>query len=203
MALTSGDIIKMVVTMVWGDAGVNMNVFNLLLSGAGGPWDELDILSDLEDWATAMYGHLNNVVSESLEGTDVDGYVWDTGELDWDSIGNEPWGWSPIDTGHTLPRGVAGLVIAPTVDPDTQAKKYMGGLTENSNVDGTWNAACLTALGNFANAWVTSHVGAASGATLAPGCWSPTYSELYSFKDAYNLGSIAAYQRRRKRGVGI
>ena len=55
MSLSTGDILKIVVTMAFTDGNVIQNVFAMLLSGAGGPWDELDILSDVVDYMDTAY----------------------------------------------------------------------------------------------------------------------------------------------------
>lgn len=203
MSLTTGDILKVVVTMAFGDGNVIQNVFALLLSGAGSPWDELDILDDIESWIDAAYGQITSYIDDDLAGTDIDAYVWDPVDLDFDDIGNEPWGWTPTSTGDPVPRGVAGLVIAPTTDADVQGKKYVGGLTEDLMTEGTLTGTMLAALAAWAAIWIDPFVGVASSANFTPGVWSTVLSDLVPFKEAYSVGAILAYQRRRKRGVGI
>lgn len=203
MSLSSGDILKIVVTLAFGDGNVIQNVFSILLSGAGGPWDDLDISSDVLDYIDALYDELLTQVDDDLDGTDVDVYVYDPTDDDFDFVANEPWAWVGLSNGSPMPRGVAALIVAPTVEPDVNAKKYVGGLTEESFSDGVLTGGTLTDLIDFATDWVTPVVGSASGSTLTPGCWSVKEKDHFSFRAAFSMAAIAAYQRRRKRGVGI
>ena len=203
MSLSTGDILKIVVTMAFLDGNVIQNVFAMLLSGAGGPWDDLDILSDVVDYMDTAYLELTIKVDDDLDGSDIDVYVYDPGDLDFDFVANEPWGWDPSSNGAPMPRGVAALINAPTTDPDVNAKKYIGGLTEELFDGGTITGVFIADLVDWATDWVTPDVGAASGATLTPGCWSVKDLAFYAFRGAFSTTAIAAYQRRRKRGVGI
>lgn len=203
MSLSSGDILKIVATLVFSDGNVIQNVFSILLSGAGGPWDDLDVSSDVLDYIDNLYDQFVNQIDDDLDGTDVDVYVYDPGDQDFDFVANEPWDWVGLSNGSSMPRGVAGLVNAPTTDPDVNAKKYLGGWTEEAFSAGTFTGGSLAEIVDWATAWIAAGVGAASGATLTPGCWSVKDLDHYSFRGAFATTAIAAYQRRRKRGVGI
>ena len=43
MSLTVGDVLKIVATIAWTDGDLAQNVFNAVLTGSGGPFDEDDI----------------------------------------------------------------------------------------------------------------------------------------------------------------
>lgn len=203
MSLSSGDILKLVVTMVFDDGNIAQNVFGMLLAGAGGPWDEADILSDVEDYIDDAYSNITSIITNELNGTDIDIYVWDPVDSDFDLVANTPWSWNPSDALQELPRGVAALINAGTVDPDVRGKKYIPGLTEGSNTGNGWSATALSALAQFGSDWVNPGVGAASGATLTPGVWSPTQELFFQMQITFNAPTIPSYQRRRKPGVGI
>ena len=136
MTISTGDILKIVATLAFSDSHVVQNVYSVLITGAGGPWDPLDVISDALDYIDALYTELIVNMDDSLDGTDVDVYVYDPIDDDFDFVGNEPWSFVGTDSGSQMPRGVAGLLTAPTTDPDVNAKKYMGGLTEDSFANG-------------------------------------------------------------------
>ncbi|MCK5317998.1 MAG: hypothetical protein KAJ55_08790, partial [Anaerolineales bacterium] len=86
---------------------------------------------------------------------------------------------------------------------DVQGKKYMPGLVEGAVTDGLFNAADLINLLAVAADWYTPFVGAASGATFTPGIWSVVGTLFVAGVDHIAASAIPAYQRRRKRTVGI
>lgn len=203
MTVSTGDVLRVVLSMLFGDGGVVQNVFSFVLTGGGGPWDVIDILSDLSDYFDGVYDAITTEIDDDLDGSELIAYVWDSVDEDFDEIGSEPWSWSPSSNGSSMPRGVAALTVAPTTDPDTLGKKYVPGWTEESFNGGTLTAGAIAAMVGFAEDWILPVVGSASGATLTPGVWSVKNEAHVSFRDAYTVHAIAAYQRRRKRGVGI
>lgn len=203
MALTTGAILRFVVSMNWTDGNIMQNVYAALITGGGGPWDEGDVLDDLEDWADAMYANITTTIVSDVNGNEVFGYVWDPVNLDFDLFGSEPWTWLPSEAGQQLPRGVAGFMKAPTQDPDVQGRKYIGGSSENSAASGIWTAPYIAALALFGGDWITPFIGLLTAATFTPGVWSVKNSVFVPFENEVNILTIPAYQRRRKRGVGI
>lgn len=203
MAITTGDILRLVVSMIWTDGNIMQNVYAASITGAGGPWDEDDVLDDLEDWADNMYANLNLFQSHLVDGNEIFGYVWDPVDLDFDLFGTEPWTYDPADTDSQLPRGVASFLKAPTVDPDVQGRKYIGGQTESVLSQGLWTAGMLAALLLYGGDWITPFIGTLTGATFSPGVWSIKNLAFFQFANEVAAITIPAYQRRRKRGVGI
>lgn len=203
MSITDGTVLRVVAQMLWTDGNINQNVFNCVVTGAGAPWDESDIVDDMEDWLDDMYANLTSTLSDELDGNSVTVYEWDSVDSDWDEVGSQAWVWNPTNTGEQLPRGVAGLINLWTSDPDVQGKKYIPGFTEGNITDGLFNAGVLTTLLAFALDWYTPFVGATSGGTFTPGIWSVASSVFKAAVDHYATSTIPAYQRRRKRNVGI
>lgn len=203
MTISTGDILRVVASLLWTDGNVNQNVFNVKVTGAGGPWTDQDIVDDCEDWLDNMYANLTTTCSDQIDGNEVIVYKWDTVGLDWDEVGSQSWVWDPSITVDQLPRGVAALVRLWTTDPDVQGKKYIGGLTEGVVTDGLIVSAILTVLLAFAADWYTPFVGAASAADFTPGIWSVVNSLFVDGIDHIAASAIPAYQRRRKRTVGI
>lgn len=203
MTIVTGDILRVVASMLWLDGNVNQNVFNCLISGGGGPWVDQDVLDDAEAWLDNMYANLTAHTSDSLDGNEALVYKYDAVGLDWDEVGSNLWTWDPAAASDELPRGVAALVRLWTTDPDVQGKKYIPGMLEANTTDGLFGASLVTALLLFAADWVNPFVGATTGATFTPGVWSVVQSALLLGVSHVATSTIPAYQRRRKRNVGI
>lgn len=203
MTVVSGDILRVVASMVWSDANINQNVFNAILTGGGSPWDDQDIVDDAEAWLDTMYANITTHCSDELAGAEVIAYKWDVPGQDWDEVSSQAWTWTPTSTTDQLPRGVAALVRLWTEDPDVQGKKYLPGLTEGALTDGLWGGGNLVDFLAFAADWYAPFTGGVSGATWTPGIWSVVASILVPAVDHIAASAIPAYQRRRKRNVGI
>lgn len=203
MAITTGDVLRLVVSQIWDTGDIMQNVYALQITGGGGPWDDDDVLDDLEDYADAMYANLTIHVVDEVNGNEIFGYRWDSGDQDFDLFGTEPWAWDPSSTDSQLPRGVASFLKAPTTNPDVQGRKYLGGHAEDVLAQGVWTAGLIAALALFGGDWVTPLIGTLTGATLTPGVWSVKLSQFFPFTAEVGVVTIPAYQRRRKRGVGI
>lgn len=203
MTVADNDVLRVVASMLWSDAGVNQNVFNCKASGGGGPYADVDVVDDMEDWLDNMYANITGNASDEIAGNEVIVYKYDAAGLDWDEVASQSWTWTPALGTSYLPRAVAGLVRLWTTDPDVQGKKYLPGFTEDVNNDGLFGAGFITNLLAFAADWYTPFVGAASGATFTPGVWSVVQSLFLAAVEHYATSTIPAYQRRRKRNVGI
>lgn len=203
MAVTAGDILKVVATVVWLDGNLMQNVFAALIAGGGSPFDDGDVVDDAVSWVGLMFAEVVGLISDECDGSQVQVYKYDSGDDDFDEVGTAPWTWNPTATDHQLPRGVAALLNAKTVDPDVQGKKYIGGFTEGGLVDGLWPGTTITDLATFGDEWVVPFTGAVSGADWSPGVWSPKHTDIFLFSGQNIVPAIPAYQRRRKRGVGV
>lgn len=203
MSVADNSILRVVASMLWTDGNVNQNVYNCKISGAGAPWTEQDVMDDCEDWLDSMYVNLVGIMSDEIDGNEIIVYKWDAAGQDWDEVGSQSWTYNPTSGDEQLPRGVAGLVRLWTEDADVQGKKYVPGLVETVVTDGLWIAGAITAFLNFAADWYTPIVGAASGGTITPGVWSLVALAFKAALDHYATSTIPAYQRRRKRNVGI
>lgn len=203
MSITVGDVLKVVATLAWTDGNLMQNVFNAAITGSGGPFDDDDIVDDAVAWVGVMFANLVAAISNAADGSQVQVYVYDSTDDDFDEVGTAAWTFNPTNADHQLPRGVAALLNAKTLDPDVQGKKYVGGLTEGTITDGLWPTATLTPLSDFGDDWVTQFVGSVSGADWTPGVWSPKNTNIFPFSGQNIVPTIPAYQRRRKRGVGV
>lgn len=203
MSLPVGTILRLVCTLVHADTGVLQNIFNAVITGSGGPFDEDDITTDLGTWLDDMYTWIEPYISDEFAPAEGGAYEYDSIDDDWDEIGQALPTFTPGATASVLPRGTCCLVNARTSDPDVNGKKYLGVFTSGHFINGVWASTMLAQVANFADEWATPFVGAVSGATITPGIWSPTRTNLYVLSGTMILDAIAAYQRRRKPGVGI
>jgi hypothetical protein len=203
MTISTGDILRIVASMLWTDGEINQNVFNAQVSGGGGPWTDSDIADDAEAWLDDMYANLTGSTSDELDGNEVVVYKYDVGDADWDEVFSQSWSWNPSGASEQSPRGVAGLVRLWTEDPDVQGKKYIPGTVEGNITDGLLDGAWLGAALAFAADWYLPFAGGTTGATWTPGIWSVAQTAFKEGVDHIAASAIPAYQRRRKNNVGI
>lgn len=203
MTVADGDILRIVASFLWTDGNINQNVYNVAMSGAGAPWDDSDIIDDAEDWLDNMYLNLVAYMDDALDGNEVIVYKYDAVHDDWDEVGSQSWTYDPTNALGQLPRAVSGLVRLWTTDPDVQGKKYLPGFCEGNLDDGLFDNNLINALLAFAADWYLPFNGAASGGTFTPGIWSVVGTVFRAAVDHIATSTIPAYQRRRKRNVGI
>lgn len=203
MSVITGDILRVVASFLWTDGNVNQNVFNAVVTGGGSPWADLDIADDAEGWLDNMYLNMVGQQVDEIDGNEVIVYKYDSVDNDWDEVASQSWTYNPTELTEQLPRGVAALVRLWTTDPDVQGKKYLPGMSEGGLVDGLFGAGDLAAMLAFAADWYTPFVGAVSGADWTPGIWSVAGTVFKAGVNHVAANAIPAYQRRRKRNVGI
>lgn len=203
MSITVGDVLRVVATLAWTDGDIMQNVFNAVITGSGGPFDDADIVDDALAWIGAIFANLSAYQTTSLDGSEVTVYLYDSIDEDWDEVGSDAWVYNPVNVQDYLARGVAALINANTSNADVQGKKYFGGFGEDSAADGAWGGALLADLSNAFDDWVTAFVGATSGASWTPAIWSPTKANAFVLDGTGTIPAVNAYQRRRKPGVGI
>lgn len=203
MSVSDGDILRVVATLLWSDGNVMQNVFNAVVTGGGSPWADADIVLDAVTWLDTMYDNLLTSIADTIDGSQAQVYKYDSVDDDWDEVATGPWLWTPTNADSELPRGVAALINLKTTDPDVSGKKYVGGFTEAGLTDGLWPALILSQLLSFGQDWYDPFVGSDSGASWAPGIWSVVDTVFKLAGSTLIIPTIPAYQRRRKRGVGV
>ncbi len=203
MSIQVGDILRVVAVLSWLDGDVAMNVFNAVIGGSGGPYDDADVLDDAVSWVGAMYAEVVAEISDNMDGSEVRVYIYDSVDDDWDEVGINSWTFNPTGTAENLPRGCAALINARSLDPDVNGKKYLPGFVEGFAIDGLWSAGTVVKLAAFGAEWATAFTGSVSGASWVPAIWSPTDTVARAMNGTILVPSIVAYQRRRKDGVGI
>ena len=77
MAVIDTDILRVVASLLWTDGNINQNVYNCLVSGGVGPYDDQDVADDMEDWLDNLYLNFTAVCSDEIDGNEVLVYKYD------------------------------------------------------------------------------------------------------------------------------
>jgi len=203
MSIQVGDVLRVVAILAWLDGDVAQNVFNAVIGGSGGPYDDDDIVADAKAWVNVMFANFSASMSDEIDGSEVRVYVYDSADDDWDEVGSDSWTFNPASANDQLPRGVAALINARTLDPDVSGKKYVMGMTEGAVDNGLINSGEIGRLILFGEDWTTAFTGGTSAADWVPGIWSVKETNFHPTTGSLSIPTIPAYQRRRKQGVGI
>ena len=203
MAISNGDILRVVASLVFPDDVIMQNVFHLVATTIVGDGDEADITDDLEEYINDIYNEFEDQMHNDIAGDEIKVYEYDTVHDDWDEIGTGVVNLNPTGGTNYMPHGTAFQQNFFTLDPDVQGRKYWGGFTEQVFSDGDWGASLLAAGVDTAANVINTHVGTATGSTFQPVVWSPTQGDAKVYSGVVASNAIVSYQRRRKPGVGI
>lgn len=202
MALSANDILKVVVSLAFPDSVVAQNIFWTLFENTGGSADEEDVLDDIETWIEAIYDEIAAVMGADVTIDDAKVYVYDAGDDDFDEVGDRSLTVPFLQNDDFQPHGIAAVSNANTTNPDVQGRKYWGGFTEPSNLDGYLSGGIIAAMSLCVGVWIDPFVGVETGSDFVPGVYSLTKSTFYPFNLDASTNLLWGYQRRRKPGVG-
>lgn len=203
MSISSGTILKVVVSLLMPDSVIAQNIFYTVVTDLITSDDEGDVVSDIQDWVEAMYAPLNNYIVLGVEASDFKVYEYDPIDDDWDEVGADTWVDGFANASDMIPHGVAAISHAKTIDPDVQGTKFIPGFGDTVFIESDLSAGGVTAMGNFNDVWVTPFGGTATGGDFVPGIWSTVGVVFKLFNGNWVVNGVAGYQRRRKPGVGI
>lgn len=203
MAVSDGAILRIVASLLFPESVIAQNIFYTVFTDTGTSDDEDDVISDLVTWIESMYTQLNSWMNDEIAGSQIQVYYYDSVDDDWDEVGSEPITVAPTSNNDMLPHGCAGIMHAKTSNPDVQATKYFGGLTEGSCTGSSLGALLTAKMVDLGDAWVAPFVGGITGADFGPGVWSTAKTNFFLFNGVFVINGDIGYQRRRKPGVGI
>ena len=155
----------------------------------------------------AAWLQIEDYVSDLVTGAELEVYLRDVANHQWDGIYTGVLTAADgADVTPMISHGAAGLVKIFTYAARRQGRKYLMGLTEGDNDDGSLVGAVTTALALFA-ADLDDPV-TAGALTLNYGNYntdplSPLYETFATASQTVQAESIIAYQRRRRPGTGI
>jgi hypothetical protein len=204
----SGDILRIVVKLTHPYYSQIQNVFHMILLG-GETVNDTDLLSPIQDFLGAVYGaidtHIHQDTSVLEWGADIIEFVADHWEVITSVLAgiDSITGFTPAATGDPLPPASAGLLL---IRPDTlkySNRKFFAPFTEvASDSDGEAVSSLAIGLAAAGSAFFDEYP-LASGPDYLQPCGVDTDQELHRFFDSAVAKAAWAYQRRRKRYVGI
>lgn len=203
MALSTNDILKVVVSMALPDSVVAQQVFWLLFENTGGSADEDDVIDDIEDYVEGMYGRILGTWSDLVSLDEMKVYVYDSTDDDFDEVGGSVITGVGTQATELQAHGLAIVSNALTTDPDVYGRKFWPGICEGFVADGYLASPGIAPYALATGDWITNFTGATSGSDFQPGVYSLTKTAFFAFGDDVTTNLLLGYQRRRKPGVGI
>lgn len=202
MPWEDGDTIRCRVNSSMFGAGIVLNIFTASLDIIAGP------PPDDDDMADTWTAYLNDVLADLLDHVSS---LFETHSFDLyrrDELGEWAWqhneAYSPvyIGTAAVLPAGVAAVMTAFTAVNRVVGRKFFGGISEASLLEGLWGAGLVADLASAAAAYVTPKSLFPDFWRIVPGVYSTKVSGFIPFNLTALVTNIPGYQRRRKTGVG-
>ena len=150
MSVTVGDVVRCVAEWDMPDGTIAQIVYHLR-GKTGGIATDATMLAAARDALQAAWLNIDQEVSTAVLGSLLECFVWDFALNQFDGIGSIPFGaLDGTNVGEMLPHGAAALVKMFTVSARRQARKYVPGLVETTQDEGTIGGASLTQLALFA-----------------------------------------------------
>lgn len=206
MTIAVGDILKFVAKGTMASGNEWNWVWHQLVT-LGTTETDLTVLTALRDHLDIACLGLDAAISNTIDSTEVELFVWDpvlnrfdgTAQLDWTTYDGQ-------EASEVLPNQMAGLSKFFTAVGRRQGRKYIAGVTEIGNAA---NALTGLVIGLMA-AWnaVLDDPLVAGAVTVAPGTFntdllSPLFETFALFSGVTAVDTNPSTQRRRKPNVGI
>lgn len=185
--------------LIGGSKALNVYYFR---TDFAAPQDEDAVLDAVEEWVQDLYSNLIPQVVSGVTMGLLTLYQYDVVGIEWDLVGTRTPTVAFTAAGDMFPHGVACMSRAYTQLSRTIGRKYLAGLDENTATDGAWTVGCLAAVADFNTQWATSKQIIINN-DLLPGVWTTRLSYVVLLTGTFVVLADAAYQRRRRPGVGI
>lgn len=201
MAISNGDLFKLVIEYLYPGAGTALNVFYYFYGGD--TVDETDISDAFEtfvtvDWYDTWFGlaaQTAAIVGHEVQKVSNTGEILEDIDLQVHNLpGNVP--------SEVMPAAVSAYLGSKTAIPQVRGSKYVPGIAEQTIDDGIFNAGALANMALLLIDYLKD-LNVAGGGILRPGTISKREANFLSFTKVGLLNDVPAYQRRRKVGVGI
>lgn len=203
---TIGDVHRFVMTWNMGTESVSQLVYHRIhASGAdvGDPTVRAAELTNLE----LAWTDIDNIVTDTLLGVSLEHLKWDFTNHRWDGIGSStPTAMDGLAATDYVSHGVAALGKVITAQLRRQARKFIPGIVESAITGGFVTGASLVLIASFMDQFDTALT---SGGASIPICTfntddtSPLYETASESAGTVIAEGTAAYQRRRRPGVGL
>lgn len=204
MAVQVGSILRLTARLRAGQTSTRVqNVFWWKVNEVNDP-TPANIRSDFAAWLAAMYGFISGLQSTQTvaEGFRLNDVVQKEtyGAGNWTYAGGNA-------ASEMLPPQVSAELIGYTNESGRFGRKYLGPVVEELQADGTWDAAAVLALQQYADAWIQILAGTVTNNSYQPGVVRKV-GAVYQFKEfSDDLGAAvianARTQRRRTSGFGL
>lgn len=201
MSLSSGDIIKIVVAFSMPDEVVMQLVTHYLI-GTGADVDEGDTLDAIETVLGVAWDHIDALVLNAVTGETIKLSLWDTVAKRFDEVATKSTAvFDGSGSGEMLPHGAAAVLRFFTNQGRRQGRKFVSGLLETQQLNGSWIATAVTALALFAADWINGVT--VDSTNVNQGVFDQALESFKGFQQSSAVNTVVGYQRRRKAGVGI
>lgn len=199
--ITAGDVLKIVIALIMPDNVIAQLVLNYIMT-IGDDQDPADVLIDIVAQLETAWAHIDGDVVDGVTGDTAKLSLYDTVLNQWDELAARSIsGFDGTSVGEMLPHGAAGVVRFFTGVGRRQGRKFIPGLDESSQVDGTLTAGAVANLLLFGADW--DDVVTSGGASFKPCVYNEALEDHEGFNQTFTVNTIIGYQRRRKSGVGI
>ena len=206
MTLGTNDVVRIVLSFLLPETVTAQLVWHYIVTaGTGGVPGT--ILAAILAAANSAFNGIEGDMVTGADSVEIDLLKWDFTANRFDGLANSvATSISGTSNASMAPHGVGPLVSFFTDTGRRRGRKFLPGYSEDSFIDGNLQAAPLSRLITF-NAGFNDDV-ISGGITLAPCNFntdelSPLFESVAEWSNTSAVATIAAYQRRRKPGVGI
>lgn len=197
MAFNTGDIARVTTKLLGVSDEASQNVW--YLEKLAGPGDVASAITGISEWADDAYDFIDTLLSEEVTFDAINILLIDSDE----ALGDQPWPTMTTGaaTGAQQAAGVALLASMKSGISRRVGRKYFGPFSISSFLDDDWPGATVTACLDLLDFADTSFV-ASNGLTLVARVYDRVAGVARAITGIQAV-SNPAYQRRRRRGVGI
>lgn len=206
MTVAVGDVVRGVAEWDMPESTIAQMVWHWI-GKSGTTATEAQVGTAIELAIDTAWDRIDHLVSDEVDGAEVEGYLWDFALDRWDGIFTAQLiGADGANATEMLPHGAAALLKTFTAANRRQGRKYVPGMGKDTTLDGIFSAGTLTDVALFGSDMDDDIV--AGGLTLAAGTFntdptSPLFETFSEASGAVAAEAVAAYQRRRRPGTGI
>lgn len=198
MAINAGDVLRLAVVFKDSNAGTNVNVLHVSVTGAGSGGDA-GCLADIQDYIDDLYSNVKTWIHSSVTGLRIEV----TNVTDGTTHGSIQF--SPAWTGSAatlaLPAANSMLIVHRTLLPRVQGRTYLPKMDTTAFGGNDWTATAITAGNAFASKFLTPFTAAGNGWDFLGIVWRSALGVHEPILSGQAMLE-PAYQRRRKEGRG-
>lgn len=206
MTVNVGDVVRIVAEWDIPNGAVAQLVYHYL-AASGTTATDVQVGTAAEGRLDAAWDQIAGIISQEVDGSTVETYLWDFVLNRWDGIDTRPLiGADGTSVGDMMAHGCAALIKIFTAAARRQGRKYVPGIEEGSVFNGVISGGAIGNLASFAAEMDDDLI--AGGVTLEFGTFnsdpaSPLFETFSSAIGTIQAENIIAYQRRRRPGTGI